>query len=259
MTKEYYITLKNIDILSINEKYSCANTISTTNINELNINSSITYIDEIKNNHVCNISMIDFQTKQNISELKYNCYWCRHSFDSVPIGCPIKYVSTQIEKNYYSYINQDKYTIKESVTVNKLSDIKSDSTDENLDNTSDANHILVKYNDYYETDGVFCSFNCCKSWINDNKTLPLYQQSTMLLSRIFSHVYSTKNINITCAPHWRMLKVYGGNLSITKFRDSFFKVEYKSHGIVKKMPPFISIGVLYEEKLKISKSFNNSY
>lgn len=252
-TSKYQIVLKNIDILAIDKKYTCdTTTTSTTNITDLNIFGNMTYVDELKNSHMCMVSMIDFVTKKDISEVKYNCYWCRHSFDTVPIGCPIRYIPTQAEKNYYSFINQDKYTIKESITKSRVSDIETNFEVVHKDKPTPENHILVKPNDVYETDGVFCSFNCCKAWIIDNRPNPMYQQSMMLLSRIFSTIYQTKNINITEAPHWRTLKNYGGDLPIIKFRDSFYKIEYKSRGIVSRVPKFISVGTLYEEKIKIS-------
>ena len=55
---------------------------------------------------------------------------------------------------------------------------------------------------------------------------------------------------ISPAPHWRMLKEYGGNLDIKKFRDQFNKVDYEEHGVTNEIPKFKSIGRMYEEKLK---------
>jgi hypothetical protein len=57
-----------------------------------------------------------------------------------------------------------------------------------------------------------------------------------------------KITKINSAPHWRLLEEYGGDLNIEEFRKSFSKVEYENRGVYK---PFRSIGVAFEEKLKL--------
>lgn len=251
--KKYNFTLYGINIHKINNTYGIttptseeieeeSHTQNTTRLVELNTDKGtpevVSFLDESKRIHRCHISMIDFQSKMDINLLRYHCYWCRHPFDTHPIGCPIKYVSSQAEKKYHSQISQDVYTIKESITTTKR----------NLLNESDQ--MCVKLGEYYETDGVFCSFNCCQAWINDNKHNRLYDMSSILLSKMYNTMMGTKNIVIIPAPHWRILEQYGGHVNIMNFRDGFNKVDYKCHGVTKKLPNFLPLGTLYEEHIR---------
>ena len=113
-SKKYTFTLKNINTEKIDTKYGITiisnietnneRPNNTTNLSELaDISNSIeivSFLDESKRLYQCNVSMIDFTTKKNCKSLNYHCYWCRHSFNTSPIGCPIKYNSTNAVKNY---------------------------------------------------------------------------------------------------------------------------------------------------------------
>ena len=250
--KKYIFSITNINIEQLITLYNIQNEsntstlldedfTNTTKLTELNnikgTPDVISFLDESKRLHVCSISMIDFESRMNINLLRYHCYWCRHPFDTMPIGCPIHFVSSQAEKRYHSQITRDIYTIKESITQKKQDEI----------NDEDFN---VKIADYYETDGVFCSFNCCKAYIQDNKHNNRYDNSMMLLTKMYNELMGTKYVKITAAPHWRLIEQYGGHLNIIKFRESFNKIDYKFHGNTKKTPNFLSIGYLYEENIK---------
>lgn len=251
-TKKYIFTLKNIDIDVVDKKYGitiCSNIAevednivpkNVTKISELKTNKPntdiISFLDETKQIHKCSVSIIDFNTKTEIHLLRYNCYWCRHPFNTQPIGCPIKYVPNIATKQYYSEISKDKYTIKESVTENKIFD-----TNNSLITLSEKSH--------YETDGIFCSFNCVMAFILDNRHDKIYDSSKTLLTKMYNDIMEIKSVTISPAPHWRLLQEYGGNMTINDFRN-FYKADYECHGIHKEFPEFQSIGILYEEKLK---------
>lgn len=181
--------------------------------------------------------MIDFNTKTETLLLRHNCYWCRHPFETKPIGCPINYISSQAVKNYYSEISKDMYTIKEDITVSKRK-------------TVNDPRISINIKEYYETDGIFCSFNCCKTFIKNNKHDRMYDNSLFLLMKMYNEMMGTTISVIDCAPHWRLLTEYGGHLSISEFRNSFNKTNYEEHGYIKITPSFRSIGHLFEEKIK---------
>ena len=247
---KYFFLLKNINIRDIYEKYGVlfsANTedekepIETTKLTELEIPKGtpevISFLDEAKRAHMCYISQIDFNSRMEINLLRYHCYWDRHPFDSRPIGCPIKYVSSQAVKTYHSHISKDIYTIKQNVTKQRRQNLCDD-------------HIKVKVGEYYETDGVFCSFNCCQAFINAHKHNRLYDQSNTLLLKMYNFIFDTKMARVTPSPHWRTLEPYGGHLNILRFRDGFNKVDYECHGSTKSLPSFAALATLYEEKIK---------
>lgn len=253
MSKKYLFTLSCINMSKIEAKYGLS-TISlttddsaeienTTKLSELNHENQTPkiypFLDGTKKLHNCNVSVIDFESGMKVSFLKYNCYWDRHPFETKPIGCPILYIPDQIEKTYWSCISKDQYTIRESITLRKLKLFK-----------KIQSKISLVLKDCYISDGAFCSFNCCQAWIDDiGHTDPMYEFSKNLLVDMYNKMMGTKKAVISPAPHWRTLEPYGGHTTIIKFRDTFSTISYDPHGISVKLPKFVSIGSLYEEKL----------
>lgn len=256
--KKYIFTLKGVNTEKVDQRFgiSIVSNINleenivpqnTTKISDLSVNRNtpeiISFIDEAKKSHKCSISMIDFTSKKEFPYSSiYDCFWCRNPIPEnvMAIGCPIKYIPTQAVKTYYSEISKDKYTIKENITTKRKQKISTNS-DKKLD-------IIEK--DYYLTDGIFCSFNCCMAYIEDNKHNSMYDMSEMLLLKMYHDIYPKKVQCIDEAPHWRKLKQCGGDLTIEQFRDSFNKIDYQQHGFVSGIPKFKTLGVLFEEKLK---------
>jgi hypothetical protein len=264
-SRKFIFTLKNINTDQIEQKYGItelticlenlkiqpSNTTKLTELYDLKQDSSydvVSFLDETKRLYKCTISMIDFHTKLEIDNLRYNCFWCHHKFSTKPIGCPIRYVANKAIKKYFSEVSKDNYIIKENVTSNKTKKLNEDDVNTILIPLSSSNaSINVEKKEYYETDGIFCSFNCCKAFIQDNKHNNLYENSDFLLNKLYNDMYETKNIKIFPAPHWRLLQEYGGNLSLNQFRDNFNKMKYENHGTILKL--FKPIGMLYEEKM----------
>lgn len=232
-----FFIIDGINVKDIELKYelydddSISGVTKTTRLSDLTNQPSqnnITFLGTSKQIHRCNVSMIDFSSKSDVSMLKYHCFWCKNPFNDVPIGCPISHKPSKLCKKYVSIINQNEYEILEP-----------------------AMSIPVDDNSYYQTDGVFCSFNCCVAYTNDNKKNPTYYNSDMLLLKMYNEMFEHQVTEIPMAPHWRTITQYGGHMSIIEFRQSFDKVEYQNHGnlmdISKKMS---SISVLYEPTLK---------
>ena len=256
--KKYTFTLKDVNTEKVDQRFgiSIVSNITaienqvpenSTKISDLTINRNtpdiVSFIDESKKVHKCTISMVDFNTNKEIIQCSaYDCFWCRNLIPNnvIDIGCPIKYAPTQAVKTYYSEISKDKYTIKENITTKREETIKKDI----------ENKLTIIDKNYYLTDGIFCSFNCCMAYIDDNKYNSLYDMSECLLLKMYHDFYPSKVASIDKAPHWRKLKQYGGDLTIEQFRDSFNKIEYQAHGFMSCIPKFKSIGVLFEEKLK---------
>lgn len=273
-SKKYIFTLNNINTEKIEQKYGITivsnianvddippeNSTKLTELAELNNEHTdvISFLDETKRLYQCHISMIDFKSGEDVKNLKYCCYWCRHKFESTSIGCPIKYISKKAVKNYFSEVSKDFYTIKENITRQRSQMIhtnKSKFVFGQIDTTVDAPPpassctININHQDYYSTDGIFCSFNCCKAFIKENKHNKLYESSDVLLSKLYHDMYNVKNIVINPSPHWRLLIEYGGYLTIQQFRDNFNKTTYESHGVIRNTDIFKPIATLFEEKL----------
>jgi hypothetical protein len=253
---KYPFVLKDIDIEEISKRYGFSYNQEICNINKIFPRDNVTkldeiiitpenefsYLDETKNKRKFIITLIDCTTKEKLKLVQ--CFWCRHSFDSTPLGCPIKYVPHCIVKKYFSYITKDYYTIKEEISNTRFEELKADIQDTEL------TVIQLAQNDYYETDGVFCSFNCCLAWIKDNPTNNLYINSIYLLHEIYNKCFDTQH-QIQAAPHWRLLTGFGGHMSIYDFRSSFNKIIYDNSHVIKTIPKTKPIGMVFEEFLKI--------
>ena len=249
--EKFCFFLHNIDIDKVDKMYNI--TISSNletkhsenqenlNITKLLINEPINfcYLDDAKKDHKCTITMKDYITKKNLkSENNICCYWCRSEFITTPIGCPIEYIPSRLTSEYYSEITKDNYIIHENITKQKRKEFAQKSPEKNI-------KITVNKNENYLTDGLFCSFNCCLSFIQDNKHKPLYNKSENLLFKIYYDIFEVGKI--IPAPHWRLLNKYGGDLSIEKFRNEFNKNEYVEDT---NYISFRSIGFLFEQKIK---------
>lgn len=91
--------------------------------------------------------------------------------------------------------------------------------------------------------GCFCSPNCALAYniiLNDSKT----NERNSLLKNLYITITASCN-DISVAPAKECLKLFGGHVSIEKYRESFYcdDREYKVH-----MPPFVPINVYIEEK-----------
>ena len=98
------------------------------------------------------------------------CWWCCHTFDTVPIGNPDRY-----------YTNVEKFRVK----------------------------------------GVFCSFSCLMAYRNDS--CKKYSSTNYLVKFMYSKLTGTflLDSNLTPAPPRSCLKMFGGDLTIEEFRNSF--------------------------------------
>ena len=233
----------------IDEKYSLIQTnfmdteipVNSTKIVDLAIlTKTISFLDPSKKTRSCEISIINYPTIESRLQEPTHCFWCRHSIPNRVIGCPINFIPNQIVKKYKAN-NNNEYKIYENTNLDCLP----------TELISNPSFNFIKKG-YYEADGAFCSFNCCKAYIDDNKSNPFYFNSDQLLIKMYKDLIGDIDIkSITPAPHWRKLIEYGGDLSISKFRDTFNYIEYRNHGYIK-MPQFLSIGVLFEQRELIS-------
>jgi hypothetical protein len=238
---KYSFTLQNIIPYQIDKKYSILN--FTTKIVELDSTpkpKTYTFIDETMKSHNCVVSMLDYLNKPLPTTTSINCFWCRHSFPNIPIGCPIEYISSVLCKHYYSELHKDNYSIKGNVT-NRIASF--------ISQLQENSQFIIDKKDYYLTDGIFCSFNCCLAFINENKSNQLYKKSEYLLYKLFNKLFN--NLEINPASSWRLLKNYGGFLSIEEYRNNFNKIIHIDlKDFIQELPVCKPIGFLFEKKIK---------
>jgi hypothetical protein len=248
---KYIFSLFGINIEKVDQKYGLDSFTSTaddeyipentTKIDDLELVrknfESFTFLDETKKIRKCMISMIDYQSGNQLEHKNnYKCFWDKNYLPEriQPIGCPIKYIPSKAIKTYYSEISKENYTISENITPKRA---------QNLEEKDEK--IKIINNNYYQVDGIFCSANCCLAYIEDNKTNPLYRHSTILLYQLQRDLTGESDNEIIPAPHWRLLEEFGGNLTINKFRESFNRIRYIDHGRF-----FAPIGKIYEDQIK---------
>ena len=220
-----------ITIASNIEDTDCPNVENTTDITEL-LEQPVhqvasTFMDDSKNYSVSMVdAIVDSQLSNNLC-----CFWCRNYFPSTAIGCPLQYKPKRMYKQFVSEITSDVYTVSEHVT-----------------NTIDQSSHTEE--GHYETEGVFCSFNCCMAYILDNQHNSKYKHSKNLLYNLHRSLFPAQKFHIIKpAPSWKLLREYGGTLTIDEFRKSFGQYVYveKEYNI-KHMPRIRPIGSIFEQQ-----------
>ncbi len=126
---------------------------------------------------------------------KLFCWWCRHGFPTSPIGCPV------------SIIRHRHSVDGERFPAERDNDPRDQGTAE------DSAMMLI-----LETEGMFCSFPCCKSWATEQQREPRYASSLTLLQDLYHRCGGEGSI--PQAPSWKLLKEYGGSLTIKEYRTS---------------------------------------
>lgn len=214
----FILKCKEQDIEKLHSKYgiSCAKVPIKTNIDDIIYSEpeySLSFYDEKKVEYKAQATMINFLTKNEFPiKTDIKCFWCKNNFETNPIGCPIKFINSLIEKQYTSNITKDEYYMKENVTVSKL---------DKISKSNSSIKIEPSKKSYFLVDGIFCSFNCILAFINDNYSNILYKDSLNLLKCLYNSLYNDTWKKITPAPDWRLLKDFGGNLKIEEFRSFF--------------------------------------
>jgi len=228
-----------------------------TKITELPINDDISYfsfLDESKKDHQCVVTMRSYLTKEDFPpNTSVHCFWCRHSFHFRPIGCPIDFVSDRLTKTYNSDITKDKYTLRENITKKQLQQLTKDVDSVEIDTTHMIqNEYKIQDRNYYLMDGLFCSFNCCFAFIKANQQNPLYMNSEYLLKKIFYNVFGENTAPLIPSPSWRLLKEYGGHMTVEEYRKNFYKVDYFNvDNLVVPFPNSKPVGFLFEKQVKL--------
>ena len=144
------------------------------------------------------------------------CHWCGYNFQTAPIGCPLRYLPDDINNQTFLRYLQER----------------------NMDSST---------TDLFETEGLFCSFPCCKAYIMDNRFSNKYKRSISLLYLLYFKVYGVR-MNIPRAPHWKLLERWCGSMTIEEYRNSFCRLVYNISPNIKR--PFMYTTGTYVEELK---------
>ena len=143
------------------------------------------------------------ENKEWLEKTDVCCWWCCHTFDTVPLGLPI----------YYN----------------------------NADNK-------------FQVKGIFCSFACIVAYKNNVK----YKDHKVeyLIKYLYTKLTGAKlSDNIKVAPPRCSLNIFGGELTIEEFRNSFN--ENKIYKLVE-YPMFVSKDYIEEIDIKNVKKVNQS-
>lgn len=102
----------------------------------------------------------------------------------------------------------------------------------------------------YSTDGVFCSFNCVKAYINDKERLDVtYKNSHLLLGHMACDMNGSMSpVTIYPAPDKRLLTEYGGYMTEDQYRHCFNRMLYTEKGVIKMYP----VTSIFQEEEKIN-------
>lgn len=216
------ITLHNLDVEEILSSYYGSNEkddgiVETkikfdnecTNINDLlhergsMSKRTVTFFDSRKSKIKLWGNMIDIA--QNGALPLYTtkpCWWCRSTFKTLVLGCPIFY-----------YNSED--PAKKSLV---------------LEHFQEGNLPTDCGTDFFGTEGIFCSFTCIKSYILDEISrtkMSRYQKALTLLTLL--RLKLTGELAVTpTADSWKVLIDWGGHLTPSEFRASTGLLEYKN-------------------------------
>lgn len=157
-----------------------------------------------------NVTFLDeYKSKQpakiSSCNVGQHCFWDRHPFNWEGIQCPLRKEYQPNLKVYKSNINDNTYVIQDTL---------SNETAE------------------YLTEGYFCSPECCLAYILDNVHNPAYIDSEALL-------YELTREKVRPAGSWRLLKEYGGSMSIEEFRGAFTSKLYTLEAVIYKPSYFV--------------------
>lgn len=178
-------------------------------------------------------------TFPNGNSTDIRCHWDHHTFEGVGIFCPLSYRPKQVAK---IGCNEIKTRLGSNETTSNNFMIK-----ENIPRQKDISSFanLIEITDaYYEVDGVFCSPECCLAFITEEKSKvggSKYADSERLL--YFMLGLTTR---ISPANSFRLLKEYGGNLTIDQFRKCNKSIKYEYCGTT------VLISHLFEKKINLS-------
>jgi len=89
------------------------------------------------------------------------------------------------------------------------------------------------------------------AFINENKFNSIYKHSKNLLKKIYFDIFKTYPDHFNPSPSWKLLKDYGGKLSIEEYRKNLNRVEYVDIGLLRNNLKFKMCSLIFNEKNKL--------
>lgn len=254
--EEFTFTLSNIDVAKIDKNFNmdkmkdfgCCdkNNIvfeETTSLEKLGISSLrrepiTTTIAKDKRKIHTYITLIDIVSNKQIpTETNIPCHGCHRKFKSQPIGIPIDF-----HPSFYQ-------------SKNDITKIKRLTTNEK--NNIDKQSLNIVENDYFDTEGIVCSFNCIITCIEDNPS-PIYKKTPSLISLLYKKIFDVyPDQKILKSPSWKMRDEYGGPLSDKEFEQSLQTIQFSDTNQCQKVQRLLNpIGKIFDIKeIDLDKKF----
>lgn len=157
------------------------------------------------------------------------CRNCHHGFSTHPIGCPIRYNANVTDSNDEKCKRVIKFL-----------------EDHNLPSNT---------NDFFETEGMFCSWPCVKAYIfsclSRNPHSHRYKNALSYMTLMFKKINGTKGVPdvIPSAGPINTIDVYGGHLTIDEYRASFGVLKYDETINIRR--PYMFSCSQYIEEIKV--------
>jgi hypothetical protein len=154
------------------------------------------------------------------------CWSCRNRFQTHPIGCPIE---------YHPHLSSGKKKEKR----------------EELFRQHNLNTSLG--NDYFDTEGIFCTFSCVKNYILHQirvSRLPKYRKALTYLSTL--HLRLTGKLSvIPRGKSWRLGIEWGGHMTARQQRASVGLLDYIETINVERPYMFCTGQLIQEHRVKV--------
>ena len=175
------------------------------------------------------LSQIDIVTNTIIPEItNIPCYGCRRKFSTHPLGIPLDF-----HPSYYVSKN-------DATKIKRLTPKEREKLEEDPENK-----IMIL--DYFDTEGIVCSFNCIVSCIEDYPS-PMYKKTPYLISMMYKMIFNKyPDQRIIKAPSWKMREEYGGPLSDEEFEKSLQTIKFTDTHQYKKVQRLMNpVGRIFE-------------
>lgn len=149
---------------------------------------TILVADKINIKHY--ITMIDLNRMCMPVKTTIPCFGCHRIFNTIPLGIPLKYIPsfTSIEDGIIENNNNSK--------------------------------------EYFEVDGITCSFNCILRVIEDDSNNSLYRNSRLLVPLLYFKIFGIyPPKKIIPSPSWKLRELYGGPLNEEDYSKTLQQIE----------------------------------